>query len=425
MGNYCNSSRRKRMTTKQHRSESSSSEVAESDSREEPTPPSRNITARRRLSLAQCDPVLPGSRAVDTDDHQRGTISLNSAENQVSPQSRKPSGSVASGAEASPPARRRRLSIGGMVTQKQFNFDNKEINVKCNIPFVPGILQEIGVGTVCKKGMKPESPNQDDFYIIEYDQWRMFGVFDGHGPSGHDVSNFVQRHLPKIFVSNPAYGVDDKKCLADAFLRTHELLAKKVKYHEVEFDANLSGTTATVVHHQLETNVLTCAHVGDSRCVMGVRGPKGNIFSRDLSIDHKPERPEETARIVAAGGEVKHLSGDIPHRVFLKQRMFPGLAMSRALGDLMAHTIGVTSVADIYCAKLSENDLFIIIASDGLWEFTSSEEAVQVVAEHGRANAQTAAELLSRDAWRRWVTEEGNVVDDITVCVVWFTPQES
>ncbi len=64
---------------------------------------------------------------------------------------------------------------------------------------------------------------------------------------------------------------------------------------------------------------------------------------------------------------------------------------------------------------------FFLICSDGVWEFMSSQEAVDLVALHGPGEAQRGAEALSQEAWKRWVREEGNVVDDITVIVVWTT----
>lgn len=55
--------------------------------------------------------------------------------------------------------------------------------------------------------------------------------------------------------------------------------------------------------------------------------------------------------------------------------------MSRSLGDKVAHTIGVSSEPDIYSKELNlEEDRFIIIGTDGIWEFMSNEVAVGMVA---------------------------------------------
>jgi len=73
-----------------------------------------------------------------------------------------------------------------------------------------------------------------------------------------------------------------------------------------------------------------------------------------LSRDHKPEIIGEKQRIVSSGGRVDRFSGNIllhiengvksgPFRVWLKNENYPGLAMSRSIGDLIASAIGVTA----------------------------------------------------------------------------------
>lgn len=57
----------------------------------------------------------------------------------------------------------------------------------------------------------------------------------------------------------------------------------------------------------------------------------------------------------------------------------PGLAMSRSVGDTVAHSVGVTSEPEIFIHELSSSDKYMIIASDGLWEFMSNEQVMSVV----------------------------------------------
>ncbi|CDJ44703.1 hypothetical protein, conserved, partial [Eimeria tenella] len=78
---------------------------------------------------------------------------------------------------------------------------------------------------------------------------------------------------------------------------------------------------------------------------------------------------------------------------------------------------------------LDENSLFFIVASDGVWEFISSEEAVSIVSSYVTGSPtdgkkmKDAADRLAYEAFRRWIDEEGNVVDDVTVIVVWVASQ--
>ncbi|KAL8433893.1 hypothetical protein ACSSS7_003554 [Eimeria intestinalis] len=149
----------------------------------------------------------------------------------------------------------------------------------------------------------------------------------------------------------------------------------------------------------------------------------GTIYPSFTTVDHKPTNPAEKKRIEAAGfgcpgGEVMRLDCDIPHRVFVKDHLFPGLAMSRAIGDGIAHQIGVVSEPEIVQVPLDSDSLFFIVASDGVWEFITSEEAVKIVSRYvtgGPEDAQRmkdAADRLAYEAFRRWIDEEGNVVDD-------------
>ncbi|CAK0805366.1 unnamed protein product, partial [Prorocentrum cordatum] len=66
----------------------------------------------------------------------------------------------------------------------------------------PGLeaLASLGLGCVCKKGLKPEGANQDDFCLIHADGVSIFGVFDGHGPHGGDVASCVRDFLPRQLV---------------------------------------------------------------------------------------------------------------------------------------------------------------------------------------------------------------------------------
>lgn len=57
----------------------------------------------------------------------------------------------------------------------------------------------------------------------------------------------------------------------------------------------------------------------------------------------------------------------------------PGLAMSRSIGDNVAHSIGVSTDPEVMRFDLNADHKFIVIASDGVWEFLSNEEIGQIV----------------------------------------------
>mmetsp|Transcript_7906 Transcript_7906/g.18635 ORF Transcript_7906/g.18635 Transcript_7906/m.18635 type:complete len:368 (-) Transcript_7906:83-1186(-) len=312
------------------------------------------------------------------------------------------------------PNAQKRASLCGVVTEApQKGFSDKIIARGGE-----ELLGTFKIGYACKKGLKPESPNQDDFCIFQMDTTSIFGVFDGHGPYGHDVSSFVQVHLPRHFVQDPHFQDDPEQALASAFPETHRHCAESQA--EGRYDCALSGTTATLAMHR--EGFLYVAHVGDSRAVLARKHDEG-LRAEDLTVDHKPTCDGERRRIQAAGGQVKRLEGDIPYRVFLSGKMYPGLAMTRSIGDILGASAGVTSTPEVRSFQVQRDWRFMLICTDGIWEFIKTQEAVDIIARHSPAEAQKAAESLAAEAWNRWIQEEGNVVDDITVIVTWFNDE--
>ena len=102
-----------------------------------------------------------------------------------------------------------------------------------------------------------------------------------------------------------------------------------------------------------------------------------------LSNDLKPSLPLEKKRIDKNGGRVeqfKERNGKIngPPRVWVKNEMFPGLAMSRSIGDFIATSVGVIPDPEIIEYTLDNNSRYLIIATDGIWEYISNEKAMKI-----------------------------------------------
>lgn len=69
---------------------------------------------------------------------------------------------------------------------------------------------------------------------------------------------------------------------------------------------------------------------------------------------------------------------------------------------------------------LGKDDRYVVIASDGVWEFLSNEEIANIVRPFFEVkNAEKAAEAVVRESYLRWKREEEGIVDDIT-CVIIF-----
>eukprot|EP00962_Isochrysis_galbana_P027337 scaffold8586_cov108-Isochrysis_galbana.AAC.2 len=184
--------------------------------------------------------------------------------------------------------------------------------------------------------------------------------------------------------------------------------------------ARTCGCTSIIVY--LHGTSLWSACSGDSRAVMG-SSFHGEIVAHDLSEDCKPDTPSETARILAAGGTVSAAIGARPSRVWANGKI--GLAMSRSIGDGECKKYGVIADPDVKhftlepAAEARDGDKFLIVASDGVWEFITSQEACEIVAAvPGSASRASAA--LVQEAAQRWKDIEGNYRDDITAIVAYL-----
>ncbi|GJQ13927.1 hypothetical protein GpartN1_g5718.t1 [Galdieria partita] len=313
-----------------------------------------------------------------------------------------------------------------------------------------------------RDGQQARKENQDAYCCYERFGGRQaeafFGVFDGHGARGKAVAEFVRDVLPTVLdsqlkdLSKLSDQEDIKSSEATLLGRLdpnivtctelkgkHQLdivkaaiqgfidCSKTLNSSDSNVDTFLSGTTAVVAWFY--KTLLFCCNLGDSRCVVGrqcypfsvSRMTKEKYVAVEMSYDQKPSRVDETQRVVAAGGRVASWqSGVGPLRVWLADEWIPGLAMTRSFGDSLLHSVGVSEIPEVTCIQLSEVDKFCVLASDGVWEFMSSQEVVDFLGKYRRKySAQEAAESLVQEAVRRWRKNE-QVVDDVTAIVIWI-----
>ena len=272
--------------------------------------------------------------------------------------------------------------------------------------------------------------NQDSFLVLqnEYNlkDFNIFSVMDGHGVNGHLVSRFVTKYFTSFFKKNKKMNSSNSS-EDQIFYRLkkndHDVLKRAFRHAErdieknSDIDANFSGTTCVMVFQVGER--LICANVGDSRAIL-VKG--NNIIP--LSIDQKPDDPEESKRIIQNGGEISQFEEDGeksgPFRVWKKGEVYPGIAMSRSIGDLIATTLGVIPEPKFLEEKVDKDTKFMVVASDGVWEFLENETVRDIVMPYYQKNDPNGAckELIKKST--EWWNKEDIVVDDITVIVVFF-----
>ena len=148
-----------------------------------------------------------------------------------------------------------------------------------------------------------------------------------------------------------------------------------------------------------------------------------NIFN--LSHDLKPTLPLEKKRIIENGGRVEKYSekdGSTkgPYRVWVQDEMYPGLAMSRSIGDFIATSVGVIPNPEIIEYNINKSSKYMIIASDGIWQFLSNEKVMSIANQfYPNRDPFDLCNELTKEANIAW-DNEGLPRDDITVIVVYF-----
>lgn len=181
-----------------------------------------------------------------------------------------------------------------------------------------------------------------------------------------------------------------------AFVRAKSRAAESLCNTPVK--ANRScGTTATLA--AFVGGEMHIAHVGDSRAVISSE----EEGARRLFEDHRPSRRDELERIEAAGGLVIEVSGT--------WRVNGVLAVSRAIGDVQYKEF-VIARPEVQSVVLRGADEFVILGSDGLWDYVSDAESVEVVRGElgGGGGEEGAAKALVQAAWERGSTDDVSVV---------------
>lgn len=315
-----------------------------------------------------------------------------------------------------------------------------------------------GVACVCSRGRRMDSkvPNQDDFVaarhtLVHGGHIALYGVFDGHGPAGHQCAAFARGALPESLFGQRTLLLKPEDTLREAFRQTQLSLL------EQPFDTASSGTTVALAlvlslpaapcpesgdgtggggsstvgggggpapsvggvasrEHGGEA-WLFVAHVGDSRAILAShRGGEPSAFTvTSLTRDHRPDDAEEAQRIRQHGGEIRKLretSGAV--RVFSQGQDRPALALTRSLGASAAASCGVVAEPEVSAYRLRPGvDVLLLLGTDGLFEFCNNTSAAGQLLKDGPS--VSALEDLCQQSRERWAKSSFNeTVDDIT-----------
>ena len=323
------------------------------------------------------------------------------------------------------------------------------------------------IGFFTKKGRISDTidkqNNQDSYLYIEnlmnLNDCCLLGIMDGHGTNGHFVSQYIKEQAKEFFQNKENYFRNKNEEISLENIQNRlqsknfSLIRKFYKktnneLPDTKFDTHFSGSTCNLVFKLGQT--IICSNTGDSRSIIikenknkqndnktkNNNNNNNNIYSKkindifskyeveELSIDHKPENKEEKERILEKGGIVSQSENgkldDGPYRVWVKGENYPGISMSRSLGDEVAESVGVISDPDFIVKNINDNYKYIVTGSDGLFEFMKNEDIMDIINPFFLVgDVEGACKELGKRAAEEWnkLTEER---DDITFIILFI-----
>uniref|UniRef100_A0A0E0AF64 protein-serine/threonine phosphatase n=1 Tax=Oryza glumipatula TaxID=40148 RepID=A0A0E0AF64_9ORYZ len=281
----------------------------------------------------------------------------------------------------------------------------------------------------------------------------LVGVYDGHG--GPDASRFLRSRLFPLLHEFAAErgGAVDADVIRKTFLAADEEYLQLLRWSLPNMSrAAASGSCCLL--GAISGDTLYVANAGDSRAVLGRRAAAGQTVAERLSTEHNVAseevrrelaalHPDDGEVVVHARGawrvkgiiQVARAIGDVYLKTpeFKRDPAVQRLCSSRAAAVELARPV-VTAEPSIHARKLKAGvDLFVVFASDGLWEHLSDEAAVQLVSKSStrRGVAARLVQAALGEAARKREVRRGDLQriergvrrhfhDDITAVVVFL-----
>lgn len=290
-------------------------------------------------------------------------------------------------------------------------------------------LDRLGVAVVNMKGFKGPSDiklGQDNFSVTMLESgWHCFCCADGHGTGGDWPAQRAVSSMPYFLQTKGCsmlLGVFD---VESALLRAFEMVEDDLVESSRDSSVSLQscGSTFTCVMHRPGSPSVWLAHVGDSRATLVSRCGRGAGLE---TTDHSLQVPAEEERVERCGGDIVRfdveMPGEVEARVYARGKTYPGIAMTRSLGDLCVKEYGVIAEPEIVKWPLTSEDeaTLLLLASDGIWNVFSSDEAADFVRDglkEGKSRWIVAVEL-AKLAKERWMEGCGDYCDDVTVMLL-------
>ena len=312
-----------------------------------------------------------------------------------------------------------------------------------------------------------QSENQDNYFFYNnyflIKNLTFFGVLDGHGKNGKEVSKYISILFPSyLFYLLIDDNLSERKLeinkeiiklikleespinIKQMFILTYffnkfeldfpsiplisndqsklnHTILESINYSQnalkTKYDIDISASGTTLCSALILGNILYIINIGDSRAILGTYYSRLNKWkTTQLSVDHKPSNQNENRRIIFYNGRIERQKNEFgdeigPYRVYGRDNDFngPGLTMSRSIGDMELKKYGVIYDPDIFKYELKENDKVIVIGTDGLWDQLTNEEVIDIIGEclNKDLKAKETTEIITEKAREKYNAENG------------------
>lgn len=204
--------------------------------------------------------------------------------------------------------------------------------------------------------------------INNYNEMNFLSIYDGHG--GKNVSKYLKENLSKYFIQkNSQFNMTGgSKYINKYTTKVFDHVQNKLSIQCKNISEHIGSTALVLLHIK---NNLHIANLGDCRAVLCNKNNCGIALTKD----HKPNSFDEKIRIENV---IKKEKSNVKIEFDGYDYRIKDLSVSRAFGDLDAKPY-VTHLPETFNYKLSQNDKFIILGCDGLWDVMSNQDAVDFV----------------------------------------------
>lgn len=338
------------------------------------------------------------------------------------------------------------LSKGKKISSNIQDFNDSKL-----YPFIGFSLSHNGQDSEMEEKINQDSVLYED-KIKGVNNFSMFGIMDGHGVNGEKVSQYIKKRVSEYFMKiiskKQKYIFGEGKELQKTVFNIKNNISNEIEIYEKllqrnfyfikeffkkiqkelknqnDFYCDNSGSTCLLLF-KIDMRLII-SNIGDSRLILikeNIIGSK--IYSEQVTIDHKPNDFKEKQRILKMGGDVHQSINNEgsytgPFRIWEKGKDYPGLAISRSIGDFDSEKAGVISDPDIFIKEISFTTKALVLGSDGLFDYMSNDEIANIVMKYYKLkNAEEACNNLYLEASKRF---ENNCCarDDISIIVLYF-----